>query len=129
MLHHHLRALQFKILSKNTVLTYNNVMLAISRLSTMNVVTDTKQDRINLRLKHSTKIVLERAANFEGKTVSNFILSSALAYAEKTIHEHETMSLNSQDAEAFFNALLKPVCFNQKLVATFEEHDQRVTRK
>jgi uncharacterized protein (DUF1778 family) len=95
----------------------------------MSVTTDTKQDRINLRLKHSAKRALERAASFEGKTVSNFILTSALAHAEKTIHEHEVMSLNSRDSEVFFNALVKPIRFNKKLAAAFEEHDQRVTSK
>ncbi len=93
----------------------------------MNVATDTKQDRINLRLKHSAKKALERAASFEGKTVSNFILTSALAHAEKTIHQHEVMSLNNRDSEAFFDALAKPVHFNKKLAAAFEEHEQRVT--
>lgn len=95
----------------------------------MSAATDTKQDRINLRLKHSAKQALERAAGFEGKTVSNFILTSALAHAEKTIHEHEVMSLNNRDSEAFFNALAKPIRFNKKLAAAFEEHDQRVTSK
>jgi uncharacterized protein (DUF1778 family) len=95
----------------------------------MSASTETKQDRINLRLKRSVKIALERAASFEGKTVSNFILTSALAHAEKTIHEHEVMRLNSRDSETFFNALAKPVSFNKKLQAAFEEHDQRVTSK
>lgn len=93
----------------------------------MNVATDTKQDRINLRLKHSAKKALERAASFEGKTISNFILTSALAHAEKTIHQHEVMSLNNRDSEAFFDALAKPAHFNKKLAAAFEEHEQRVT--
>lgn len=95
----------------------------------MNLATDTKQERINLRLKHSAKKSLERAASFEGKTVSNFILASALAHAEKTIHDHEIMSLNSRDSEAFFHALVKPIRFNKKLLAAFEEHDERVTSK
>ena len=90
---------------------------------------DSRQDRINLRLQQSAKRALERAASFEGKTVSNFILSSALAQAEKTIQEHEVMSLNQRDSEAFFDALVKPVRFNQKLTAAFEEHEQRVTSK
>jgi uncharacterized protein (DUF1778 family) len=95
----------------------------------MSTATDTKQDRINLRLKHSAKKALERAASFEGKTVSNFILASALAHAEKTIHAHEIMNLNSRDSEAFFQALDKPIRFNKKLVAAIEEHEQRVTSK
>jgi uncharacterized protein (DUF1778 family) len=53
-------------------------------------------------------------------------LTSALARAEKTIHEHEVMLLNAQDADAFLNALDRPVRFNKKLVAAFEEHDRRV---
>lgn len=95
----------------------------------MNAVTETKQERINLRLKHSAKQVLERAARLEGKTVSSFILTSALAHAEKTIDAHEVVRLNSQDSEAFFNALAKPVRFNKKLTAAFKEHEQRVTNR
>ena len=95
----------------------------------MSVAPDTKQDRINLRLKRSAKKALERAASFEGKTVSNFILTSALDYAEKTIQEHEIMRLNNRDSETFFEALAKPICFNTKLVAAFDEHDQRVISK
>ncbi len=89
----------------------------------------TKDDRINLRLKHSAKHLLERAASFEGQTVSKFILNSALARAEETIAEYEVMQLNAEDAEAFFNALAKPVQFNTKLTEALKEHDQRVAVK
>lgn len=95
----------------------------------MRTATDTKQERINLRLKGSAKRALERAASFEGKTVSNFILTSALAHAERTIHEHEAMTLNRRDSEAFFKALVKPVSFNKKLMAAFQEHEERVASK
>jgi uncharacterized protein (DUF1778 family) len=93
----------------------------------MNTASDTKQKRINLRLQESAKKTLERAASFEGKTVSQFILNSALAHAEKTIREHEVMSLKASDAEAFFDALSKPVMFNKKLAAVLDSHEQRVT--
>ncbi len=95
----------------------------------MSTATDTKQERINLRLQHRAKRTLERAASLEGKTVSHFILTSALAHAEKTIHEHEVMELNKRDSEAFFDSLVKPVRFNKKLTAAIEEHEQRVTVK
>jgi uncharacterized protein (DUF1778 family) len=95
----------------------------------MSAATDNKQERINLRLKPQAKQVLERAASFEGKTVSSFILTSAMARAERTIQEHDVMRLNARDAEAFFKALAKPVRWNRKLAAAFEEHDRRVTSK
>lgn len=92
-------------------------------------VTAEKNERINLRLKKSAKSLIERAASFEGKTVSNFILSSALATAEKTIHEQGSIQLNELDAQCFFDALAKPVAFNSKLTEALAEHDRRVVSK
>jgi uncharacterized protein (DUF1778 family) len=93
----------------------------------MSSAAQTKDERINLRLKRNTKQMLERAASFEGQTISKFVLSSALARAEKTIQEHEIMSLNARDSEAFFHALAAPVQFSDKLVDALNEHDRRVT--
>ncbi len=89
-------------------------------------VTAAKNERINLRLKQSAKSLIERAASFEGKTLSSFILSSALATAEKAIHEHESIQLNERDAQHFFDALSKPVKFNRKLTEALAEHDRRI---
>ncbi|MGB5687303.1 MAG: DUF1778 domain-containing protein [Candidatus Electrothrix sp.] len=86
-----------------------------------------KDERINLRLKHSAKKILERAAGFEGQTVSKFVLSSALARAEKTVQKHEAMILNAGEAEAFFEALSAPVRFNKKLSSALDEYRHRVT--
>ena len=93
----------------------------------MSTTAESKDERINLRLKHSAKEKLERAASFEGQTVSKFVLNSALARAEKTIQEHQAMELNAREAEAFFDALSAPVHFNIKLSSTLEEYRQRVT--
>lgn len=88
-----------------------------------------KSERINLRLQQSAKKLIERAATFEGKTVSSFIVSSALASAEKTLHEHESIRLNEEDAQRFFDALAKPVRFSKKLTEALAEHDRRVDSK
>jgi uncharacterized protein (DUF1778 family) len=88
-----------------------------------------KNERINLRLKSGTKSLIELAAGFEGKTVSHFILTSALERAEKTVQKHERMTLNAQNARTFFDALAAPVRFNRKLTAAFKEHDKRVVSK
>lgn len=93
----------------------------------MSSVTQTNDERINLRLKRNAKLMLERAASFEGQTVSKFVLNSALDRAEKTIQEHNVISLSAQDSEAFFDALARPARFNQKLAAALKEHDERVT--
>ena len=86
-------------------------------------------ERINLRLRRSAKQLLERAASFEGQSVSKFVLSAALAQAEKTIQAHEVMRLNAKDSETFLNALAAPVNFNRQLMMALTEHDQRITSK
>ena len=58
----------------------------------MDATTQNKNARLNLRLKSSAKSVIERAAGFEDRTVSHFILTSALEQAEKTVQKHETMT-------------------------------------
>ncbi len=88
-----------------------------------------KSERINLRLKSSLKSLIERAASFEGKTVSHFILTSALERAEKTVQEHEIMALNANTSKLFFEALSAPVRFNRKLTTALEEHNQRIVSK
>ena len=95
----------------------------------MDAAIQNKNERINLRLKSSAKSLIERAASFEGQTVSRFILTSALEQAEKTVQKHETMTLNAKNSRIFFEALDAPVRFNRKLAVALEEHDQRVASK
>ncbi|WP_462326053.1 type II toxin-antitoxin system TacA family antitoxin [Desulfoplanes sp.] len=90
---------------------------------------NTKTERINLRVKSRAKELITLAAGFEGKTVSNFILTSALKHAEKTVQEHQSMSLNAKESQAFLGALSGPVRFTTKLSEAFEEYDQRVVAK
>jgi len=95
----------------------------------MNTVSQKKSERINLRLKSSTKRLIERAAGFEGKTVSHFILTGALERAEKTVQGHEMMTLNAKNSRAFFDALATPVKFNRRLNTALDKHDKRVVGK
>jgi len=95
----------------------------------MDAATSNKNERINLRLKSNAKSLIERAARFEGKTVSHYILTSALERAEKTVQEHEMITLSAKNAKSFFDALAAPVHFNRKLVAAIKEHDERVSSK
>lgn len=92
----------------------------------MKAETQNASERINLRLKRTSKSLIERAASFEGKTLSHFILTSALERAEKTVQEHEHIALTSADARIFYEALAEPVHFNSKLVEALNEHGRRV---
>ena len=88
-----------------------------------------RTERINLRLSGTAKQRIERAASVEGKTVSAFIVASALEYADKTIDRHETMSLAREDAIRFFHALDNPPPPNDRLRAALDEHGRRVVSR
>ena len=88
-----------------------------------------KSERVNLRLDETAKRRIEQAASFEGKTVSGFILSSALENAEKTIRKHETMVLSQRDAETFLDAILEPPKANARLREALDEHGRRVVSR
>jgi len=95
----------------------------------MDTIAQNKNERINLRMKSTAKRLIERAADFEGKTVSHFILASALKRAEETVQEHHMMTLNKKNSRKFFDALAAPVRFNRKLTSAFEEYDNRISSK
>ena len=85
-----------------------------------------RSERINLRLSATAKRRIEQAAAVEGKTVSAFIVSSALENAEKTVGRHETIALAREDATRFFEVLADPPPPNDRLRAALEEHARRV---
>lgn len=85
-----------------------------------------RNERINLRLSTVAKQRIQRAASVEGKTVSAFIVSSALDSAEKAIERYEIMTLVREDAVRFFQALENPSAPNDRLRAALNEHEERV---
>jgi uncharacterized protein (DUF1778 family) len=95
----------------------------------MPLTASTDSARLNLRLKPDAKRRIEQAAAFEGKSVSSFIVSSALATAERTIRDHETMVLSRRDAEVFLDAIVNPPRPSPRLRKALEEHRRRAVSR
>jgi len=85
-----------------------------------------KQERMHIRLDTLSKQKLERAAAYAHKSLSEFVLGQALHAADEVIHEHETLTLNQADWEAFLDALENPPKPSAKLKQAFAEHRKRV---
>jgi uncharacterized protein (DUF1778 family) len=81
---------------------------------------------MHLRVDAKTKRKLERAAAYEEKTVSDFVLSNALTAAERVIESHEKITLSDRDWDAFYNALLKPPSPSQRLREAARRYRERV---
>jgi len=67
-----------------------------------------RSEKLDLRLTPAAKRMLAEAAQAAKKTVSEFVLESALARAEETLPERRHFGLNAEQWEAFMNALDAP---------------------
>jgi uncharacterized protein (DUF1778 family) len=82
--------------------------------------------RLGFRLDRQTKELIERAANFERRKVSDFCVTALVSAARRTIAAHETLVLSEQERKAFFDLLINPPKSSKRLVHAFAEHKRRV---
>lgn len=83
---------------------------------------DIKDDRLQVRLDAKSKSVLQRAASYRRKTVSQFVLATALEEAEKVIRENEAVALSGPDWKVFYDALTNPPAPNPALRKAFARY-------
>ncbi len=74
-----------------------------------------RSDRIDVRTNPEVKSIIERAAQLNHKTISAYILESALQKAREDIRETEKISLTEAERETFFAALMNPPAPNTAL--------------
>jgi uncharacterized protein (DUF1778 family) len=67
-----------------------------------------KTYRFDARLNEEQKLLIQRAADLEGRTMTDFVLHSAEAAAERTIEKRAVLILTARETEAFANAVLNP---------------------
>ncbi len=87
-----------------------------------------KQQRMHIRLDARSKQKLERAAAYEHKSLSDFVLGQALHAADEVIQEHETLALTPADWQRFLDALEQPPKPNTRLKQAFAKHKKQVQR-
>lgn len=85
-----------------------------------------KNERLEVRVSPVQKGLVQRAANLQGRTLSEFVAASVQHAAEQVIREHEVLTLAAQDSRAFVEALLAPAAPNEHLRALAERY-QRTT--
>jgi uncharacterized protein (DUF1778 family) len=83
---------------------------------------DIKDDRLQVRLDAEAKRVLQRAARYRHKSVSQFVLATALEEAERVIRENEAVTLSGADWKVFYDALTNPPAPNAALRKAFAKY-------
>jgi uncharacterized protein (DUF1778 family) len=88
----------------------------------MMVVPAPKQERLEARVSHELKALLQRAADLEGRSLTDFLVSSGVKAAQETIHRNEQLRLTARDSAAFVEGLLNPVAPNEMLLAAAQHY-------
>ena len=65
-------------------------------------------ERLEARISREQKQLFQRAADLQGRTLTDFVVSSAQEVAVRTIGEMQIIRLNAEDSRAFAEALLNP---------------------
>ncbi|MEK7993331.1 MAG: DUF1778 domain-containing protein [Planctomycetota bacterium] len=68
----------------------------------------TKMYRFDARINAEQKFLIQRAADLEGRTMTDFVLHSAQTAAERTIEKRAMLTLTARETETFANAVLNP---------------------
>ncbi|MBF0555513.1 MAG: DUF1778 domain-containing protein [Nitrospirae bacterium] len=74
-----------------------------------------KGGRLEARISVAQKRLFERAAELQGSTLTDFVVSTLNTTATKVIQDHEVMTLAGQDREIFVSVLLNPTLTSGRL--------------
>jgi uncharacterized protein (DUF1778 family) len=88
--------------------------------------TSLKSARIETRVSPEQKELIERAAAYSGRTVSDFVVAHVEMAARKVIDEQERLHLDQAQSRALVDALLAGKNPNKKLKLAMEAYRKRV---
>ena len=75
----------------------------------------TRGERLEARITAEQKALIQRAADLQGRTLTDFVIASVQDAARRTIEDMEVIRLNAADSRAFAEALLAPPKPNRAL--------------
>lgn len=85
-----------------------------------------REARLGFRVDDRTKEMVERAAELERRSLTDFCLTALADAARKTIDHHQTLVLSDRDRRAFFDTLINPPKPNARLKRAFKSARERI---
>jgi uncharacterized protein (DUF1778 family) len=89
----------------------------------------TKTARLEARITKKGLAVVRRAAEIQGRSISDFVVAAAQEAAQKTVTEIEVIRLSREAQEKFAALLVKPPKPNRALKKAFALHRDRVVSR
>lgn len=88
--------------------------------------TTSKHSRLEARITPDVHALLKRAAEIEGRTLSDFVVSAAREAAMQTIEQSEVIHLSQADQIRFAEALINPPPMAAAMKRAMETHRKLV---
>ena len=88
--------------------------------------TDRKEARLVARTTTETQEIIQRAADYSGTTLSQFLIEAAQTKAYEVIERSETLRLSKTSADALLMALDNPPEPNTKLLKAAQSYKASV---
>jgi uncharacterized protein (DUF1778 family) len=88
-----------------------------------------KVDRLEARLSPDTKALFQEAASMQGRSLTDFVVNSALEAARRTVRQNELVELSRRDRIAFVEALLNPPQPNDRLQKAMRRHHRTIAKQ
>lgn len=85
--------------------------------------------RLEARLPAETHALLKRAAEIQGRTLTDFVVGVASEAARKAIEESEIIRLSVEDQVRFAEAIFNPPPLSPALVRAAERYRKNVERQ
>jgi uncharacterized protein (DUF1778 family) len=83
-----------------------------------------REERLEERVSRATKALVQKAADIQGRSVTDFVVNSAVEAAMRTVQENEFMHLTQRDRVAFVETLLNAPAPNARLKKAAQRHSQ-----
>jgi uncharacterized protein (DUF1778 family) len=87
----------------------------------------TKDARLEARIPTEVHALLKRAAEIEGRSLTDFVVAAASAAARQTIEQVEVIRLSREGQEAFAAALLNPPNIAPAMQRAFANHERLIS--
>jgi len=85
--------------------------------------------RVEARIAPEGLDFVRRAAEIQGRSVSDFLVVSALDAAHRTIEDAQIIKLSIDDQQKFAKALLKPLALSPAMKRALTAHKKLISSK
>ena len=83
-----------------------------------------KEERLETRLPAEAKQQIEYAADLQGRSVSDFVVTAALEQAAKVIEQQRVIRLSIEESVALAKIMIDEPRVNSKAVAAMRRHKE-----